>query len=32
MTDVTWVTVIVVFILVSILQLFGNLVVKKNRH
>ena len=27
-----WVTVIVVFILVSILQLFGNLVVKKNRH
>lgn len=32
MTDVTWITVIVVFILVSILQLFGNLVVKKNRH
>lgn len=32
MADVTWVTVIVVFILVSILQLFGNLVVKKNRH
>ena len=32
MTDVTWVTAIVVFILVSILQLFGNLVVKKNRH
>ena len=32
MTDVTWVTVIVVFILVSILQLFGNLVVKKNSH
>ena len=32
MTDVTWVTVIVVFILVSILQLFGNLVVKKSRH
>ena len=32
MTDVTWVTVIVVFILVSIMQLFGNLVVKKNRH
>lgn len=32
MTDVTWVTVIVVFILVSILQLFGNLVIKKNRH
>ena len=27
MTDVTWVTVIVVFILVSILQLFGNLVI-----
>ena len=32
MTDVTWVTVIVVFILVSILQLFGNLVIKKNKH
>ena len=32
MTDVTWVTVIAVFILVSILQLFGNLVIKKNRH
>ena len=32
MTDVTWVTVIVVFILVSILQLLGNLVIKKNRH
>ena len=32
MTDVTWVTVIVVFILLSILQLFGNLVIKKNRH
>lgn len=32
MADVTWVTVIVVFILVSILQLFGNLVIKKNRH
>lgn len=32
MTDVTWITVIVVFILVSILQLFGNLVIKKNRH
>ena len=32
MTDVTWVTVIVVFILVSILQLFGNLVINKNRH
>ena len=32
MTEVTWVTVIVVFILVSILQLFGNLVIKKNRH
>ena len=29
MTDVTWITVIVVFILVSILQLFGNLVIKK---
>ena len=32
MTDVTWVTVIVVFILVSILKLLGNLVIKKNRH
>lgn len=32
MTDVTWVTVITVFILVSIIQLFGNLVVKKSRH
>ncbi len=32
MQDVTWVTVIVVFILVSIIQLFGNLVVKKNKH
>ncbi|MGN0597521.1 MAG: methionine ABC transporter permease [Ruminiclostridium sp.] len=32
MIDVTWVTVIVVFILVSIIQLAGNLVVKKNRH
>lgn len=32
MTDVTWVTVIVMFILVSILQLFGNLVIKKSRH
>ena len=32
MTDVTWVTVIVVFILVSIIQVIGNIVVKKNRH
>ena len=32
MTDVTWVTVIVVFIIVSIIQLVGNLVVKKNKH
>ena len=32
MTDVTWVTVIIVFILVSIIQLLGNLVVKKSRH
>ena len=32
MTDVTWITVIVVFILVSIIQLPGNLVVRKNRH
>ncbi len=32
MTDVTWVTVIVVFILVSIIQIIGNLVVKKNKH
>ena len=32
MTDVTWVTVIVVFILVSIIQLIGNWVVKKNKH
>lgn len=32
MMDVTWVTVITVFILVSIIQLLGNLVVKKSRH
>lgn len=32
MTDVTWVTVIVVFVLVSIIQISGNLIVKKNRH
>ena len=32
MTDVIWVTVIVVFILVSIIQVIGNIVVKKNRH
>ena len=32
MTDVTWVTVIVVFIIVSIIQVVGNLVVKKNKH
>ena len=32
MVDVTWVTVIVLVILVSIIQLLGNLVVKKNTH
>ena len=32
MTDVTWVTVIVVFLLVSVIQIIGNIVVKKNRH
>lgn len=32
MTDVTWVTVIVVFIIVSIIQLIGNFVVKKSKH
>ena len=32
MMDVTWVTVIAVFILVSIIQVIGNLVVKKNKH
>lgn len=32
MTDVTWVTVLVVFILVSIIQIIGNIVVKKNKH
>lgn len=32
MTDVTWVTVIVVFLLVTVIQLAGNLVVKKNKH
>lgn len=32
MTDVTWVTVITVFLLVSIIQLIGNWIVKKNKH
>lgn len=32
MMDVTWVTVIAVFILVSIIQVIGNIVVKKNKH
>lgn len=32
MTDVTWVTVIVVFLLVSVIQIIGNIVVKRNRH
>jgi D-methionine transport system permease protein len=32
MTDVTWVTVIVVFLLVTVIQLAGNLIVKKNKH
>ncbi|GAB6159736.1 methionine ABC transporter permease [Howardella ureilytica] len=32
MMDVTWVTVIAVFILVSIIQIIGNIVVKKNKH
>ena len=32
MMDVTWVTVIAVFILVSIIQFIGNIVVKKNKH
>ena len=32
MTDVTWVTVIVVFIMVSIIQVIGNVVVKKTKH
>ena len=32
MMDVTWVTVIAVFILVSIVQVIGNIVVKKNKH
>lgn len=32
MTDVTWVTIIVVFLIVSIIQILGNIVVKKNRH
>lgn len=30
--DVTWVTVIVVFILVSVIQLIGNRLIKKSRH
>ena len=32
MMDITWVTVIAVFILVSIIQVIGNIVVKKNKH
>ena len=32
MMDVTWLTVIAVFILVSIIQVIGNIVVKKNKH
>ena len=32
MTDVTWVTVITVFLLVSIIQLIGNWIVRKNKH
>lgn len=32
MTDVTWVTVIVVFLLVSMIQILGNIVVKRNKH
>lgn len=32
MTDVTWVTVIVVFILVSLIQFIGNIAVRKNKH
>lgn len=32
MTDVTWVTIIVVFLIVSTIQILGNMVVKKNRH
>ena len=32
MMDVTWVTVIAVFILVSIIQVIGNIVVNKNKH
>lgn len=32
MTDVTWVTVIVVFLLVSMIQVLGNIVVKRNKH
>lgn len=32
MTDVTWVTVITAFLLVSIIQLIGNWIVRKNKH
>ena len=32
MMDVTWVTVITVFLLVSIIQLIGNWIVRKNKH
>lgn len=32
MTDVTWVTVITVFLLVSIIQLIGNWIVRKSKH
>lgn len=32
MADVTWVTVITVFLLVSIIQLIGNWIVRKNKH
>lgn len=32
MTDVTWVTVITVFLLVSIIQLIGNWIVRKNKY
>lgn len=32
MTDVTWVTVITIFLLVSIIQLIGNWIVRKNKH
>lgn len=32
MTDITWFTVIVVFLLVTVIQLAGNMVIKKNKH